>query len=289
MVKIAAKQSCDPEIVTVTPEMAAKLLELNHLNRALSDGHVKRIADQIKEGKWKFNGDTIKIAIDNGVLDGQHRLWAIVESQIAVKTIIVHGIERDAFATIDTLRKPRSVGDTMSINGLTRYRNVAGTALQWLIRYQRGILTEYKRPEHRIENADVEEAYKNHPQIGVAVERSSSLRGLANPSVMGFFYYVLSNQNAELAELMMNVLTDPTGTSVNDPFYRLRAYFVSDHHKRKDPVVTIALAIKASNASYRNEEMQRLLWKSIGPKAEEFPKLSVSTDIRQTAKQRRAK
>jgi hypothetical protein len=284
MVTMAKSTKRKLEITILTPEKAAELLELNKHNRPLSDGHVKRIADQIKEGKWKFNGDTIKIAADDSVLDGQHRCWAVVESQIPIETIIVYGVERDAFATIDTLRKSRSIGDTMSINGLTRYRNVAGAALQWLIRYQRGVLTEYKRPEHRIENSDVEEAYAHHPQIGQAVEVACSLRGLANPSVMGFFYYILTNQNSELAETMIKILSDPGNTKVNDPFFRLRAYFVADHHKRKDPVVTIALCIKAANASYRNETIERLNWKSMGQKTEGFPKLNVSANARSKKK-----
>ena len=62
------------EVITLTPEMATELLELNKHNRPLSDGHVRRIAAQIQEGKWKFNGDTIKIAVDHSVLDGQHRV-----------------------------------------------------------------------------------------------------------------------------------------------------------------------------------------------------------------------
>lgn len=282
-----AKHKNKLEIITVTPAMATQLLELNELNRPLSGSHVQRIADQITAGKWKFNGDTIKIANDDSVLDGQHRLWAVVESGCSIDTIIVHGIEREAFATIDTLRKPRSVGDTLAINGLLRYRNIAASALQWLIRYQRGILTEYKAPKHRIENSDVEEAFRHHPQIGTAAERAVSLRGLANPSVMGFFYYLLSGQNEELAETMMSTLSDPTEVSVDDPFFRLRAYFVADHHKRKEPVTTIALAIKAANAAYRNQKIQRLNWKSSGKQAEELPKLNVSSNARSSKKTRK--
>src|SRR4051794_37109554 len=94
--------------VLVTPEMAMRLLDANKLNRPLTSGHAERIAQQIIQGKWRFNGDTIKISEDGDVLDGQHRLFAIIEAKIAVETIIVYGIKRDAFATIDTIRKTRS-------------------------------------------------------------------------------------------------------------------------------------------------------------------------------------
>lgn len=261
--------------IILTPEKAAELLEHNTLNRPLNGNHVQRIARQIDEGKWRFNGDTIKISSTNDVLDGQHRLWAVIEAKKPIETVIVHGIEREAFATIDTLRKMRSGGDTLALCGATRYRIITATALQWLLRWQRGVLEDFRAPQNRIENSDVEAAYENNPQIVRAVERAAKLRGLANPAIMAFFYYVLTNRNEALAERMMATLEDPGNVGVNDPFFRLRVYFTSDHHKIKEPLVTIALAIKASNAATKNQKIQVLNWRNQGSRAEDFPKLDV--------------
>src|SRR5216683_3522813 len=125
------RKSETPQIVTITPEMAMNLLEHNTLNRPLNDQHVQRISRQIIDGKWRFNGDTIKIADTNDVLDGQHRLWAVIEAKKPIETIIVYGIARDAFATIDTLRKPRSFADVVALNGTARHRNYVASALTW--------------------------------------------------------------------------------------------------------------------------------------------------------------
>lgn len=259
----------------MTPEKATELLEHNTLNRPLNDQHVQRLSRQITSGKWKFNGDTIKVSDDGAVLDGQHRLWAIVESKRAVETIIVRGIERDAFATIDTLRKPRSGADVLALNGATRYRNITASALQWLIRWQRGCLEDFKAPKNRVENSDIEDAYAAHPGMIRAVERAMQCRGIGNPSVIGFLYYALVNRNAEMAERMMATLTDPASVSVSDPFFRLRVYFTAEHHKRKAPVYTIALAFKAMNAARRGGKIQVLCWKNQGKSAEPFPTLEV--------------
>jgi hypothetical protein len=264
-----------PKIVTLTPEDATALLEHNNLNRPLNDQHVKRICAQIISSKWKFNGDTIKISDDGDVLDGQHRLWACIESKRSIETIIVRGIERDAFATIDTLRKPRSGADVLALSGATRYRNVISSALQWLLRWQRNCLEDFKAPKNRIENSDIEAAFSAHPGIARAVERAMQLRGLANPSVAGFFYYVLTNRNPELADRMMATLENPAGVSVKDPYFRLRSYFTSDHHKRKEPLVSIALMVKASNAAHLEKKIEVLSWKSQGNNPEAFPKLDV--------------
>lgn len=260
------------ERVVVTPVMAGELLEHNRLNRPIRDLHVQRIAAQIATGKWKFNGDTIKIADTGDVLDGQHRLWAIIEAKTPVETVIIRGIDREAFATIDTIRSVRSGADVLALSGVSRYRNIISSALQWLLRWQNGTITNFRAPENRIENSDIERAHAAHPAMVRAVEASTRLRGLANPSIMGFFYYVLSNRNQELADRMMATLIDPASVSVEDPFFRLREYFISEHHKFKDPVVTIALAIKAANAASQNREVKRLFWRNtIDP----FPTLDV--------------
>ena len=263
------------QIVTVTPEMAVQILERNELNRPLNDQHVHRIARQITEGKWKFNGDTIKISSDHSVVDGQHRLWAIIEAKQAVDTIIVTGIERDAFATIDTLRKPRSGSDVIALAGTLKYRNMVAAALGWLIRYQRGVLQTYNQPQNKVENSDIEAAFKEHPGIVRAVERCMPLRGLANPGIVAFAYYVALDRNGLLAEKLVDTLIDPAGVSINDPLFRLRSYFTSDHHKRKEAVMSIALMFKALNAARAGRKVSALSWKNQGRNPEAFPKLEV--------------
>src|ERR1700689_2182609 len=118
-----SSNSANPRKILLTPELAAQLLDHNNLNRPLNDQHVKRIANQILAGKWKFNGDTIKLSVKKDVLDGQHRLWAVMESKVPIETIIVEGIEAEAFATIDTLRKPRSGADVLALKGATIYKS----------------------------------------------------------------------------------------------------------------------------------------------------------------------
>lgn len=238
---------------------------------------MKRIAGQIVSGKWRYNGDTIKVSSDGGVLDGQHRLWAVVESKVPIETVIVYGIERDAFSTIDTLRRPRSGADVLALNGVTRYRQYTSAALQWLLRWQRGCLENYRAPSNRIENSDVEMAYAENASIERAIERVHRLKGLVNPSLLGFFYFILSNRSPELAERMIHTLENPAGVAMNDPFFRLRMYFNGDR-TRKDPVVTIALMVKAANAAFYGREVKSLNWRNQGTNPESFPKLEVLVD-----------
>lgn len=263
----------------LTPAMANQLLELNNINRPISDGHVQRIAKQISDGKWKFNGDTIKIAATGDVLDGQHRCWAVIEAKQAVDTIIVTGIERDAFSTIDTLRKPRSGGDVIALMHQIRYRTVIAGALSWLVRWQRGVLEQFKEPINRIENSDIEAAFLAHNKgIVRAVERAMIIRRVANPSMMAFIYYIAANQNLELAEQMMVALNNPGRLAASHPFYQLRMYLIMGPSRqgRKAPLMTIALTIKALNAAYRSEPIRSLSWRSQGSRPEAFPVLKIA-------------
>ncbi len=272
----AAKETeAGEERLILTPEKAIELLEHNSLNRPLNDGHVRRIAQQIKDGKWRYNGDTIKVSDTGDVLDGQHRLWAIIEAKKLVETLIVYGIAREAFATIDALRKPRSGADVLALNGANRYRTVTSAALQWLLRWQRGVLPQFKAPQNRIENSDIEDAWGSHAGIINAVESAMKFRRICNPGILGFAYYVLSNRNPELAERMMKTLEFPATVPLIDPFMKLREYFMADHFKRKEPLYTIALIFKAANAAAEGRNILVLRWTNQGEKAEAFPDLKV--------------
>ena len=264
-----------PEVIELTPEYAMQLLEHNTLNRPLSQQHVNRIANQITTGEWKFNGDTIKVASTGDVLDGQHRLWAVIEAKRSVETIIVYGIERDAFATIDTLRRMRSGADVLALSGAQRYRGHMAMALKWLILWQRGKITEWQNPHNRIENADIERAYADNPAIAEAVKRVMPLQVVARASTLAFLYYVFVNRNEELAERMVKTLENPSGVSMDDPFFRLRAYLTTEK-RTADPLMVMAIAIKAANAAFEGRSLRALSWRRQGQTPEPFPTLVIS-------------
>lgn len=260
--------------VTITPDMAVEILELNKLNRPLRQEAINRITRQITAGKWRYNGETIKITHTLDVLDGQHRLWAIIEAKRAVETLVAFGIDREAFETIDTLRANRSIGDTIALEGQLQYRNQIGQALAWLVRYERGTLEKFRAPTNRVENADVKEAYRNNPNIVHAVQQGARVKKLANTALAGFFYYVLANQNTALADQFISVLRDPSKTRVSHPFYLLR-YYLQSERTHKEPVKLIALMIKAANAAYAGKELTALEWRPQGKNPERFPVLAV--------------
>lgn len=60
--------------VDVTPEMAAKWLEGNVLNRPLKQAHVDRLAREMAAGRWRLTHQGIAFDVSGCLIDGQHRL-----------------------------------------------------------------------------------------------------------------------------------------------------------------------------------------------------------------------
>ena len=91
------------EIETITPEIAQVWLEKNTNNRTIRQMVVDRYADEMCSGAWKLNAETIKFSRDGTLLDGQHRLWAVVESKVTIQSFVARGISADALQTIDSV------------------------------------------------------------------------------------------------------------------------------------------------------------------------------------------
>ena len=116
------------EVVSVTPEMARKWLDNNCINRAISHPRVEMYARDMEAGKWLLNGEPIVFNKDGNLVNGQHRLTAIIKSGITVKMLVIKGVENSDGVIYDRGRS-RSTSDTLVMNGIDKYiatSNVSG-------------------------------------------------------------------------------------------------------------------------------------------------------------------
>lgn len=102
----------------VTPEDAKKMLEKNTINRSIAFKRVQQYATDMKNGKWQNNGEAIKFDRNGRLVDGQHRLSAIVMSGATVEMTIVHEIDTD-ISLFDRGRN-RNVTDSLVIEGMDK-------------------------------------------------------------------------------------------------------------------------------------------------------------------------
>lgn len=68
------------KVETITPDMAREYLKSNSMNRPLNDRTVNLYAQEMRTGNWKLNGEAICFGKNGALLNGLHRLYAIVKS-----------------------------------------------------------------------------------------------------------------------------------------------------------------------------------------------------------------
>lgn len=98
------------KVVDVTPRMAREwLAERNSGNRPIRQQWVVFLASQMTKGRWEV-AQPIMFAADGRLLDGQHRLSAVVASGATVPMVVARGFDSNVFGVIDQGRN-RSADD----------------------------------------------------------------------------------------------------------------------------------------------------------------------------------
>ena len=103
-------------IEAITPELAQRYLALNSKQqRKLRKHKVAEYADDMRNGRWGLNGATIVIDEFGNLIDGQHRLSAVVESGTTQQFVVVRNVSEDSYETIDQGMK-RTLADASEFN-----------------------------------------------------------------------------------------------------------------------------------------------------------------------------
>jgi hypothetical protein len=90
------------ELKTITPRYAAEVLAtLNPDNRNVRKWWVNSLARAITENRWRITHQGIAFNCDGTLIDGQHRLLAIVLANKPVQMYVASGMAKDAVFGID--------------------------------------------------------------------------------------------------------------------------------------------------------------------------------------------
>lgn len=262
----------------ITPAMAAKYLELNCLpNRNLRPVHVETLARDMREGRWQCNGEAIIFDKHGNILDGQHRLHAIVQSKTTIESYVVHGLDPSVFPTIDR-GNGRIMADVLGMRG-EAHRTILAASLMWMDAYERGGLQTYHSGKRRPTVGELDEILRKHPDLRLSCRHGDISRIPLLPGLGTALHYLFTQKNAALATWFMATLASGENLSKADGLYHLRERLMRNRQdKRKLPVVDIAaLTIKAWNAHRASARVGILRWNrkaktpSEGYKTEEFP------------------
>jgi len=121
------------KMVLVTPEIARELLLKNSSNRPMNESTVRWYKRQMEAGQWTISGQTISISDDGRLMDGQHRLKAVILSNKSIMFNISYNIPFGSFVNYDSLRT-RGVCDVFAISGITNYKSISSAISRyWLL------------------------------------------------------------------------------------------------------------------------------------------------------------
>jgi hypothetical protein len=114
------------ETVDLTPEDAAKMLAISqgHHQRKLRKANIDRLTHAITSGQWRETHQAIALNRDGIVIDGQHRLTAIVAAGMTVRVLIAKDVADETFDVIDT-GSVRSPYDVLTLAGIPNAAKVA--------------------------------------------------------------------------------------------------------------------------------------------------------------------
>ena len=247
----------------ITPERATSYLEQNTHNRPISQYKVDIYATDMKARKWELNGEPIIFDWDDVLQDGQHRLWACVESKTPFKTMVTRGVDPATFRTIDT-GKARSSKDVL---GIAKYVNVTtlSAAAAICIHYERGT----SRSLDSIRNSDVLAYVEKHTALCEWVAKARKYKASQQfGSPIAAVAFLGSHRHPAKADEFITQFGTGENLTIGSPVLALRNRLFVDKKLRK--LERLILIIMTWNAFV----LSRSLSKTQMPTGNTFPKIA---------------
>ena len=254
------------KLTSITPSLAEEMLKKNMGNRPLNILHADKLAKEMVSGRWKVNGDTICLNGDR-IIDGQHRLHAIIQSGITCEILVVDGLDYDVFDTKD-VGKRRSPGDTLGARGEKNACRLAA-ALVLIDKYVTGRIEK----SVAYSNTEMEELLMKYPAARFSIQTNNSVKGLLTPAVLDACHYIFSRKDPVMADMFVDKVMRGTDLSEGSPWYVLREKLVNNSlaKAKLNKSYLMALCIKAWNHSRTGTTVKVLKYAQDGINSEAFP------------------
>lgn len=184
----------------ITPQIASNYLESNIHNRKIKNSILSRYVYDMTNGNWTFDGSPIKFSKNGVLLDGQHRLQAIVNSNVTLPFLTIRGLDDKSQDVMDTGAK-RTAGDVFQLRGKSNAANYAAIiktyiiikskSIYWLERTDRkGFSSQARASGRDLSNSEIWNEYQKRISyydeiVQTSVFLSSKSFALMPPSYIG--------------------------------------------------------------------------------------------------------
>ena len=102
------------QVIEITPATATRWLDANEGNRRLDWNYIAQLARDMKAGQFACTHQGIAFDTQGRLIDGQHRLWAILEAEIPVRMRVFYNEAPESTIHIDG-NHPRRAADRMTL------------------------------------------------------------------------------------------------------------------------------------------------------------------------------
>jgi len=260
------------EVRTITPVVATEMLKKNLNNRKVSENHVRFLAEEMRNGNWLFDGQPLRFDENNVLIDGQHRLNAIIKSQTSQNLLIITGLKKESFRVMDT-GKNRNAADVLSINGEQYYSTIASCA-KFIIMLKSG--SSDRNRIGRTSNTNIVKWLENNRSIVDHIKTAEKLKhafsGVLTSTYIASFRFLFAEKDVLKSEEFIRKLCTGLDLTEKDPILTLRRTLIKEkmakwNMPQKDKQ---ALIIKGWNA-YRLGKTPR--WFRWNKDTDEFPNI----------------
>ncbi len=284
-----SKKDIECAIIEVTPQMAKEWLKKNRSNRKVREDRVDRYAEQMKDGEWMVSPDAIAFSYTDKLINGQHRLKAILQlgQGESIECLVAFGLDPAAFKIADVGVK-RTGADVLRIEGFKSPEEKAAVC-RLLALWHQSRLEELNQYENVRNSVIVDIATTSRERLTETIEKVGSdkkaLNGLMPRSLMAFAYFAYKPTFPERAEFFLNGLVfgknypaidweEAYEEGVKNPINllddKMRVNYKEYSRKAK-----LALLVKAMNAYCLERPMKQLRWRS----NESFPELAAKKPV----------
>lgn len=215
----------DPDItaivVKVTPEVAEKWLGKNVHNRNVRPRTVDSYARDMAAGQWQITGEAIKFASNGDLLDGQHRLLAVIQSGVTIEMLVVSGLDPAAQEAMDS-GTARTTGDALRLRGETAHYSALAAAARVCIYAEAGQSLD-PGGQRRITTPEVLTFIEANSDLRAAVEMGSSYhRQIDMPqSVLAYAIWRFARVDVEACNTFIAKVAEKTLMTKGDPVLAL--------------------------------------------------------------------
>lgn len=185
-------------VESITPALAEEYLAHNAHNRRIIAAHVDSIARDIRSGHWMMNAQPICFSRSGRLLNGQHRLSAVLQAGQPIEVPVMRGLPEEAYATYDIHAK-RGPHLGMALESFGDRPLVAAAAVLLWKRELKPAGARNAKPTP----SEVTRIVEQHPRLLELRTFGRKMVEFGRGSVLAYAAYCIEREDAELGRLFL--------------------------------------------------------------------------------------